>query len=383
MLGATGASAEKPKFLNPEQEAYIHRGVEKMIRMEFDASRKEFEVLEKMVPGHPHPYFGYASVAWLRFIYESEQSDQALLKPFHEAIEKGIDVSDAWVKLHPEDAEGWMTRGALHGLYARLLMTRHRYIKGYFTARTSMKSVRRALKIDPELMDAKLGIGMYDYYTDVYPHFVGVLAKLVLRGDRERGIALINEVAEKGRFSKWTAKMALVEIYTHDMWGAKDPERAVEIMAEVREAFPNSSMLHSAELCAKLYANHYAEVEVDAVKFIKRVDSGEYLALEKAKGLLILGHAQWFLGKPTLALKSFREAALIKMKGQLSRYAVASLIRAGNVLDTMGKREDAMALYKQAKGQPDHWGFKKVAALHLSKPFILPTLPFIITPHDF
>jgi tetratricopeptide (TPR) repeat protein len=380
-MRARSAPAHK-SLLTPDQQQHILDGVQRILKMDFDGAQSEFETLEKKVPGHPFAYFGYASVAWLRYIYENEQSDQSLMEPFDEAVTTGVRAANVWVKKHPDDAEGWMARGAINGLYGRMLVTRRRFVKGYFTARTAMKSVRKALELDPELHDAKLGVGMYDYYTDVYPHFIGVLAKIVMGGNRERGIRILHEVAEKGRYTNWTAKMLLVEIYNHDPFGSADPEKAVAIMKDVRSSFPDSAMLHSAELVSKLNAKRYGEVERGTVEFLERVDSGMYPALERAKGLVILGHARWFLGKPEEALTVFQRATGIKLKGNLSRYAVAALIRAGNVLDTLGRRGDAKYLYARAKRQPDHWGFKRLASRYMSKPFSYRSPPFSIIPRE-
>lgn len=382
LLTPISASAEpvRKSLLTPDQQQHILDGIDNILGMKFDNAQREFESLGKKVPGHPFAHFGYASVAWLRYIYEYEQSDQSLMKPFDDAVENGVDAANIWVKKHPEDAEGWMARGAINGLYGRMMMTQRRYIKGYFTARTAMKSVRKALELDPEMVDAKLGVGMYDYYTDVYPHFIGALAKIVMGGSRARGIKTLHEVAEGGKYTHWTAKMILVEIYNHDPFGAADPAKAVKIMKVVRDGYPNSPMMHSAELVSQLNAKQYAAVEAGALEFNRRVDAGMYPTLEKAKGLVILGHAQWFLGKPDQALDAFRAATVFKLKGQLSRYAVAALIKAGNVLDTQGRRDDAKALYVLARRQPDHWGFKRIASKYQSKPYVFPSPPFSIVP---
>lgn len=367
-------------YVTPAMHARVAAGLDDLLKMKFDAAESEFAALEKLNPEHPYAGFGRTSVAWMRYIYENEQSDQSLLKPFEERVRATITTAERWIAKRPDDAEAWMAHGAASGIYGRLLVTRRRYVKGYFTARRAMKSIHKALEIDPDLEDAKLGIGMYDYYTDVYPHFIGALAKLVLGGNRARGIATLREVAAKGRYSKWSAKMLLVEIYNHDPFGAADPKQAVAIMKEVRAAYPESSILHSAELVSLYNAGRFDEAAAGAREFVRRVETGRYLPIEKAKGYGILGHALWAQGKAAEAVDAFTTGAAVELKGALSRWAVWGLIRAGNALETMGKRGAAMDFYARAKNQPDHWGYRKLAVRWLSKPFFENGPPYSMVP---
>ena len=49
----------------------------------------------------------------------------------------------------------------------------------------------------------------------------------------------------------------------------------------------------------------------------------------------------------------------------------AALIRAGNVLDLLSRRAEAVKLYIEALAEPDHWGYKEYAERALKRPFVL------------
>ena len=97
-------------------------------------------------------------------------------------------VAVGWLDKHPKYPEALMAMGAAYGVSSRLLCTRKEWIKAYFQGRKAIGFVRKAAALDPELYDAYVGIGMYEYYNGVYSHVDKVLAKLRFGGNRLQGI---------------------------------------------------------------------------------------------------------------------------------------------------------------------------------------------------
>lgn len=354
--------------VTPEMDREVRDGVDCIYRMEFEAAQGHFERLHALNAKHPFGDFGLTAVAWVRFVYGTEMSDESLIKPFDEQVKRTADTAKAWLAEHPDDAEAYMTLGAALGIQARLQATRRQYLRAYMSGRNSMKAVHAALKLDPNLYDASLGTGMYDYYTDLYPRMVRALTKFVLRGDRARGISQLKVVAEKGRWMSVTAKMILVEIFLHDPYGARDPAGAVKLMEDVRRRYPKSAMLHSAQLIALYQTGRVDDFHKGAAEFVRKASSGEYRKVDLPKGYVLLGTSFWAMKKPEDALGAFRHAAEERPS---SRWAVWATIRVGHVLDLLGRREEALLAYKRAAGEPDRWGYKDFAEKGLSRPFRL------------
>lgn len=349
-----------------EMDRAVREGVDAIYNMDFDGAQAIYERMRALNPEHPFAEFGLSAVAWARYVYGSEMGDDSLLKPFEDQVERTVKVGRAWCKAHPDDAEGLVALGAAQGIEGRLLATRRQYIRAYMSARASMKSVRQAVKIDPEFKDPYLGLGMYDYYTDLYPRMIRPLAKLVLRGDRERGIRQIRLVADHGRWMSVTGKMILVEISLHDPYGARDPALAVKLMEEVRAKYPKSAMLHSAHLIALYQAGRLDDFHKGSEEFVRKTSTGEYRKMDVAKGYVLLGTSFVALRRPEQAVEAFLQAA---QHYPGNRWAVWALIRAGNVYDLMGKREEALSAYKRAAEAPDRWGYKEHALSGLGRPF--------------
>lgn len=360
---APGAGAAKP-----ELKAEVEAGIDALYRMEFDEAARHCDRMRALEPGHPFGEFGHTAVLWARYIYGSELGDDSLLGPIEEQVRRTVETGRAWVKAHPGDAEALMALGAAEGILGRMYATRRQYIRGYLSARSAMKATRAAVEADPSLVDAQLGLGMYDYYTDLYPRMIRPLAKVILRGDRARGIERLRLVAERGSWGKMAAKMLLVEISLHDPYGARDPELAVKLMSEVRQRYPTSAMLHSAQLAALYQAGRVDEAHLGALEFLRKVEEGRYRRFDEAKGRVFLAAALWALKRPEDALTSYLKAAGLKPR---NRWSVWALVRAGHVLDLLGRRTEALLAYKEAATEPDRWGYKEYADKALKRPFVL------------
>lgn len=337
------------------------------------------EVIEKF-PEHPAGYFGLAGIAWTRYVYETDQSDPALMAPFEAKVEEVGRVGALWLKKHPQDPLAMMVMGAAYGIKSRILTVRKEWIKAYLVGRKAIGITREAVKLNPDFHDAYLGVGMYDYYSDVYQRVIGVLAKMILGGNRLRGIDTLKMVAEKGHFSKACAQILLVEIYTEDAFGARDPEKAVALMRELLIRYPDSAMMHSAFLVSLFEAKHYEETAQESRRYLKNVELNSYKPIEKAKGAVSLGCALWALGRKEEALAAYLDAATVTYNGGPSRWAVWAMLRAANLLDHLGRREEAIKHYKTVAAMPNRWGFNALAKAGLSKPYASDQ-PGTIPPH--
>ena len=369
LLLVAGLASSSPALV-PELDKPLIAGIDDIYRMRFDDAEAEARRAIAVDPADPHAYLGLAGVAWTRYVYETDQGDDRWIDEYEKRTAKAVEVGEKWLKLHPKDAQGMMTLGAAYGLSSRLQIIRHHWLKGYWQGRTALQLTTAAVKTDPQLWDAYLGLGMYDYYSDLYPRFIGVLAKIVLRGNRQRGIDYLKLVAEKGHYSRSNAKILLVEIYTEDPYGAKNPERAVELMQDLRREYPDSALMHSAQLVSLFSARRFEDVVKGAREYVELSKKGRYNAIEQGKGNVILGCGLWGLKRYDEALAAFREAQKVPFNGKMSRWAVWASIKAGNLEDMLGRRADALNDYNLALAQTDRWGFYALAKPFVSKPYV-------------
>ena len=353
--------------VSAEMNLQLQTALDLLYSMKFSEADAAVRQAMAREPEHPYGHFGLAVASMIHYVYGSEQADPALLKEFERRTDAAIAKSAAWVKAHPDDPEGYMALGAAYGVSARLLTVRHQWLTGYWHGRKAVGHLRKALALDPSMADPCLGLGMYDYYTDTYPRVVRVLAKLVLRGDRLKGVEELKRAAQGGVFSQVVAKMILTEIYLEDSYGLRDPAEAARLSTEVRRRYPDSAMVQAIDFAAQFEAGRYRELMADLETFVQRARAGAYDQVQLSKALVGQATTLWALGRRQEAYDAFREASEIRVDGKNTRWGVWAMIRAANLLDVMGRRGDALSLYKQAAAEPDLWDLRQFAQAGLTR----------------
>ena len=379
LLALAAPASARPTTLTPEMDKLVMEGVDSIYRMDFDAADEAAKKAMALNPNYPHAYLGAAATDFIRFIYGPTQADEKLAASFEQKVKVAIEVSERWLKTHPNDPDALLVLGSGYGISARLAMERHEYLNGFRYGSRSMKYIRASITADPEMYDSYLGLGMFDYYVDTIPRFAGWLAKIMLGGSRARGLKELRLAAEKGHFAKTGAQLILVEIDTQDEFGARNTADAVRLMAGIRKKYPYSSMLHSAQVVALYENGDFAEGLREANEFMARVVSGRYPVVNMSMARALTGTLLWASGgNKDAALAEFRAGT---GDASLTRWRVWNRVREGELLDLLGRRDEALAAYKAAYAEPDKWAFRAVIKPCLAKPCVGAAYPGIFSPN--
>lgn len=378
ILALAAPATARQTSVTPEMDRLVLSGIDGIYRMDFDAADAAARAAMALDPNYPHAYLGAAATDFIRYVYGPAQSDDRLVKSFEKKTDAAIGVAAAWLKTHPNDAEALLVLGSGYGIRARLALERRQYLKGYTNGSRSMKYIRASLKADPEIYDSYLGLGMFDYYVDTIPRFAGWLAKIMLGGDRARGLRELRLAAEKGHYARTAAQLILVEIDTQDAFGARDPADAVRLMSGIHEKYPFSSMLHSAYVVSLYEAGDRAAGLREADEYLARVKSGRYAAANMSMARALTGTLLWASGRKEEALAEYRAGTA---DSPATRWSVWNRVRAGQLLDLMGRRAEAVTAYRSAYAAPDTWGFKALIKPCLAAPCVGPMYPGQFSPN--
>ena len=134
-------------------------------------------------------------------------------------------------------ALAYLYEGGAEGLKGRWLVTQKVWVKAYFRGKSGNHFLRKAVELDPELYDAYMGLGIYDYFTDTLPGVQGVLAYLFIHGDKDHGLKELQLAIDKGQRARVEAMVFLTEIY---MAEEKTPEKAFPLAEALHKEFPRA-----------------------------------------------------------------------------------------------------------------------------------------------
>lgn len=360
--------------LPPEVMEAATEGVNGVYSLDFATAEKNIQKVFSLYPDHPFAHFGNAMIAWARYEYEFETSDEKQRKIFERILDNSIEGTKRWLKKNPQDANAYMGLGALNGLRALFNMRNRNWVTAYFSGRKAIYNLEESLKIDPTYYDAYFGLGVYEYFAGTLPRVIKILATIVaIKGNPDTGVKYLNKAREQARFTQDSAKLILIQV--QNTRGSKfyAPEKSLEYIRQLHEKFPNNPLMRYVEIICLYETGDLDSVSSQAREFLSLIGTNPYY-----KNIYI-PRAYTALGTAEMARGNFKEARAIfeegaqKIKSQEpSRWGVWNALRLGQVYDVLGEREKAQQQYRYVLLFKDKWGFDELAKSLLKTPYKVP-----------
>lgn len=361
----TAEAAPQPPTNDP-----IEQGLWWLYQWQYDKARDVFAEYAKQHPDDPAGFFYITATDWWQLAQQLDYKQPDLEAQLERDYEKAAAVARAAyerAKTKKEKALASFYWGGAEGLWGRWLVTQRVWVKAYIHGKRGARYLRRALAEDPELYDAQMGLGIYDYFTDTLGGFVGAISGLLVHGDRKRGIRELKTVIEKGKLARVEAMLFLIEIYTSE---EHKPELALPMAQQLHKEFPTSPAMYLAEIMAYYTMEDWDSVKKEAQEFLDLSEKQVpyYQAKGRQTAWYCLGVAALF-GDHNLD-QSFDYMSKILNEGiDTSRWITFAYLRRGQIYDAKGEREQAVADYKTVLSRPAFWGSHKEARQYLEKPF--------------
>ena len=351
------------RAMTPEDEAVVERGLNALYTSDDDGAERIFQESLRLRPNDPVLSLGRAAVAWWRMENDFASPGGPEEKAFVVAVKQAVD--DAQRAASEDDkAEAYLCLGAAYGLRGRWEAAQHRWLSAYLDGRRAYGDERRAVKLNPDLDDAYLGIGAFDYYLATLSRFVRTLS-FMSAGGRDKGLAELQR-ATRGRFSGVAAKLLLVGI---DWTFEKNPQEAWKTLEELHQRYPGSPLIDSMRLIGLFHLRDAAGLKREARSFLDKAESGApfFRPVDRPAGRYFLGLGEQLSGQYDQALAEYA-AALSEVPAE-HRWRSMLHLFIGECQDLLGRREEALASYRQALKDPPLWGVPRYARYLLKRPF--------------
>ena len=165
---------------------------------------------------------------------------------FSRKVDEAIDAATGWTVRQPNRAEAWFYLGAAYGARVQWRVLREERLSAARDGSRVKDALERALELDPTLVDAKYGIGLYRYYADIAPAALRMLRWLLRLpgGDREDGLRQIEEARLGGQIVRGEADYQLHLIY---LWYEKRSNDALTLVRELQSRYPHNPLFYHLE----------------------------------------------------------------------------------------------------------------------------------------
>jgi tetratricopeptide (TPR) repeat protein len=301
-VAAPAGRAQSTHRLDLPQEA--RDGLDALYRGDMDAAIEDARRMQASAPNSPIGYLLEADARWWKIYcngleFKWNMLDVWGLGPSPEndallaAVEKAVTRGEAQIQ-HGETAEMHLYTGSALALRARMLGMRGDH-RG--TARAGVAAryhFLRAKTLDPQLADADMGLGLYNYYIDTLSGFVKVLRFFmgIPGGNKQEGIAELKNAMEHGDMMAVEARFYLsINLRLYD-WKY---EPAVELMEPLAARYPQNPVfaLMLGNMNALLNRKEKAAIWYRAAAAMKIADPKwrEHVTILSVQGLASL-HAK-------------------------------------------------------------------------------------------
>jgi tetratricopeptide (TPR) repeat protein len=370
-----------------------------MHNLDFETSRVSFEDVKRRFSDHPAAHYYLAANLFLQTLTEpsrllpllanlsrsktfgenKEKVDQVTVDRFRVLTRQADQLAKARLKRDARDAVALYFLGATHGLNAAFKGTLDgSIVSAMREGSNAVDKHRDVIRLDPELHDAELSIGLHDYTVGSLPLAVKVMAAVAnIRGSKKRGLETLERVGRDGNLTRHMAKLILIALYKREKRYAEAVGRARELTA----SYPQSYLFRLAEADAlvSLAADHKRTDQIATATGLEREALAIFdslLNMEPGPNLpappgelihFVYGEALLKAGRSARAAPHFL-AATSRPRAHTSIVTIAHL-RGAQAFDLAGKRREALAQYEIVIKRPDVYNSRDRAAQGLRKPY--------------
>jgi tetratricopeptide (TPR) repeat protein len=351
----------------PSVRAGMLRATDLLLNLDADAAEMECQRLLALSEGEAAGRFCLSMVTLTRA--EDKDDPTPELDRFLTQVTEAVTTGEALERSRPTDAEVKLLLGLAHGSKALVDGERKNYLAAFQAIREAHRRFEESLQLDPKLIDAYYGIGLYNYALGRLPALLRPLVSIALpRGDAAHGLQDLERVAAQGTYLKMTARAALLQLYA----GMEDKyAEALRLGSDLLSRYPGNADLYFATAHAASELGRTAEALEVARRVARNMAEGRpHFGPElAARYNQLLGKIYMDSGEYATALTFFKRAIEAPTPPRYRWVTAWAWTRSGMIHDLQGEREEAVERYRKALAVEGEGIAKDLARRYLEDPY--------------
>ncbi len=287
---------------------------------------------------------------------------------FFETLDRATALAEERLRADPKDSQALFALGITHGLRANWnFLVRKSWREALREATTGRKLHNRITDIEPDNVDARLMQGLHDYVVGSLPWTYRMLGFLVgIRGDRQRGIRTIQEVARNGDRNRVDAEVFLCALYRRE----RKPRLALPLLDDLISRFPRNYLLlfEQSEMYSAIGDKRRAVGAIRTIARRKQRGAPGFALVPWEKIHYHLGNIEFWYRDYARALEHLRRVTGSEDEVDLNT-GVLAWLRTGQCHDMLDERPEALEAYKRAIEFAPQADAAREARRYLSSPY--------------
>jgi hypothetical protein len=242
-------------FSQQVTEKQIQVGLDKIYNFNWEDGFKAFNTIIEKNPEDPRGYH-YKSIIFLWYFLGN--LNETNLDSFIYFSDKSLELANQ--KLTKKNtAELKYLIGSIYYNKSIAEARSGNFLQALWTSNQMKSNLEEAVKLKPDLYDAYLGLGLYNFALSQIPSTLEWAANLVgITADKELGLAYVNRTVKKGKLSKIDAQYYLSQLYSRVI---VDHPASKELLSNLVKRYPKNLLFNFSLAWVEYELNDLASAE--------------------------------------------------------------------------------------------------------------------------
>lgn len=365
------AATASSQIQNNQFQSYLRQGIRKAFNMEFSNANA---CLQKAVDSDRENPTGYAFLATINLFAYEMSFDENVRKSKQDFMLRYVDETIARgekrIGKNPKDGKAYLAMAMAKMVRFNFASRHKQYFRMVREASTIWEYLEKAKETDPQNYDTYFLIGSFRYHIDHLPRLTRFLSSMVVTsGNKQKGLQELELAAQKGDLLK---QLALAELSSNYLNFEKQPARALPVLQNLRENFPNNYNFSFALANTFCDLRRFDDAFKIAGEIEKNIRTGihPFVPQLQPRYDLLMGRIFFTQGDYVKAEESLQKA-LKDTTPYNARVRSWAYLRLGMISDARGERKKAEEYYTKALNVKEGEGAAQIeAGKYLKKPYI-------------
>ncbi len=386
LLAAASVGWASGVHTNPlNNDPLVKEAFDRFYLLDYPGAVERFERFHAMHPGDPQPTVLLLDAVLFQELYRQDlldttfyandgfltgrhatQEDPKARDRIFALADEAIHEADWRLDKNQNDVDALYARGWARALKCTYVaMVERGYGAGFKLARQAKDDHMRVLQLDPDYVDAKLVVGVYEYVVGALPlPFKIIIGFAGITGSKARGLEMLTDDGNRGMVTNIEARTTIALFLRRE----SRYKEAIEVIRALKNQYPRDYLFCLEEANLRKDAGE-GMVAVDAYREILAANAKPGYFYSPRLELTYFGLGDALRGQRHYgeAAQSYEQAAGTANVGP--ELKIRSLLAAGECRDLNGERQQAVKDYQAAIDTGPNTSRADTARKRLRSPF--------------
>jgi len=364
LLASTGLAWASDVHTNPlNRDPQVIEASDHFYNLDYPGAVDRFERFHAAHPGDPQATALLLDAVLFQELYRLDLLDttfyanDGFLTGRHAVVEdpktrdrilaladEAIHEADWRLTRNQNDVDALYARGWARSLKCTYIaMVERSYVSGFKLALAAKNDHVRVLQLDPDYIDAKLVVGVYEYVVGALPlPFKLLIGFAGISGSKTRGLEMLTDDGNRGFATSVEARTTIALFLRREARYAE----AVKVVQSLRKQYPRDYLFSLEEANLRKDAGEGMAAVAAYRDILDANKPGYYYSARMELAYFGLGDALRGQRHFAEAAQSYEQAALTPSVG--AELKIRSLLNAGECRDLNNERQPALRDYQMA-----------------------------------